>query len=275
MLRTLPIRKLLRLATVLAVMSFLAIAVFGLIGMLQSNRGLNDQVTATKAMRNGMLADMMHDGIRGDAYHLLYLSVAPTPAKIAAATDSLKESTGELLQALSDLGDLPLPDRMRDSLNFAMPVAQGYADAALAVAGAAAKGETEAQAAMADFNIAFTELEEALESLAGEIEDFSATTTSSAVELNEKLTLGLLAVAWGPVRCCCSATGRPHGTSPNRSNGCAARCARWQRAISPCASAKITRDDDIGAIARDIDIVTSRVLEAMEEQQRLKDERSR
>ncbi len=37
----------------------------------------------------------------------------------------------------------------------------------------------------------------------------------------------------------------------------------------------ITRNDDIGSIARDIDVVTGRVLEAMTDQQRLKDEAQR
>ena len=272
MLRTLPIRKLLRLVTALAVTSLLAIAVFGLIGMLQSNRGLGEQATATSAMRQGMLADMMHDGIRGDAYHLLYLSVAPTPAKVAAATDALNESTGTLLQALSDLGALPLTDRMRDSLDYTLPVAQHYADAAQAVARAAPKGEAAALAAMADYTTAFAELEEALGTLTAEIEAFSGATSATAIGLNEKLTIGLLVAALG-------ASALLLLGSWKAARHIAVPIDRLRQSLREVATGDftvrigvITRDDDIGAIARDIDIVTGRVLEAMQDQQRLKDE---
>ncbi len=148
MLRTLPIRTLLRGATVLALVAMVAIGGFGLFGMLQSDRGLNHQLDATQAMRSSMTMDMLHDGIRGDAYYLLYLSTDPTPAKLAAATADMEASFATLRGALEEMSALPLPDRTRASLEVARPAIENYIAAATALGTAAGTSQEAALTAM-------------------------------------------------------------------------------------------------------------------------------
>jgi methyl-accepting chemotaxis protein len=268
MLRTLPIRTLLRLATTIAIVSMLAIVAVGTFGMWQSNRGMAEQATATSAMRDSMMADMMHDGIRGDVFYLLSLSADPTSADLPGAMQGLEESGGVMIASLDDMATLPLSDALRASLEKARPVAVAYVDAALAVGQGAKLGAEQAGAKLPAFALAFDVLEESLGELGVEIEAYSVNTGALAASRNRTLTIVLLVV---------SAVGAGLLLIGNRKSGqnITMPIDRLRTALREVATGdytlrigNITRNDDIGSIARDIDIVTGRVLEAMTEQTR-------
>lgn len=82
MLRTLPIRTYLVISGALALISLVVTAGVGIFGMLESNIGLSEQATATAAMRDGMLADMMHDNIRADVTLGVLVAENPTAGNI-------------------------------------------------------------------------------------------------------------------------------------------------------------------------------------------------
>jgi methyl-accepting chemotaxis protein len=266
MLRTIPIRTLLRAATGLALAAFLCIAAFGLVGMRQSSAGLAEQTIASSALRDGMLADMMHDGLRGDAYHLLYLSIARPPERLAEATATLEENAVTLLGALERLVEAPLSVTLHTETEGAIAEAQAYVEAARAVAAAAPQGEAVTLAAMSGFDQAFAGLEEALDALSTDIEAYAGAASATAIASNRQLTIALLVATL--VASLVLVLG-----NWKTSRDILRPIERLRAALRTVATGDFSVR--IGKITRDIDIVTTRVQEALDEQQRLKGEAQR
>ena len=269
MQRTLPIRTLLRLATALAVLAFLAISAFGLVGMRQSNLGLDEQSEAARALREGMKIDVAHDGLRADVYRLLYLATGS--GRPGAAAAGLSDSSARLLAAMDGLVALELNASLTAKARAALPAARMYVAAAEAVAKAPRTGD-QTRAALTAFGKAYTALELHIAILSEGIEAHARDATARAVGRNQSLTLALLAAT---VVACLVLVLANWKTSHHILQPVERLRAALRQVATGDFSVRIgpiTRDDDVGAIARDIDIVTTRVAEALADQRQLKEE---
>ena len=271
MLRTLPIRTYLVISGALALISLVVTAGVGIFGMLESNIGLSEQATATAAMRDGMLADMMHDNIRADVTLGVLVAEDPTAGNIDEVSTGLEESLATLKRALSELQALPLPPDLAAASASALSVADAYAEAARGAVSSARGGADTAKAALPGFEVAFHALESELDQLANQIEAFSTDTGTHASGQNHTLMgilIGTLAVSVLLVALANWKTMHAITRPINRLRAALREVATGDFSVR---IGTITRNDDIGAIARDIDIVTARVLEAMATQDRLRE----
>jgi methyl-accepting chemotaxis protein len=268
MLRTLPIRTFQRAVGALTLVSLLVVSGGGVWGMLQSNSGLSQQTAATDALRRGMLADMLHDAIRSDVTLAALVVQDPTAGELADVAEGLDGNIATLTQALGELNAMDLPADLAAAAREAEVAAATYAETARAVVSAARSGPAEVQAAMPAFSAAFDDLLVRMDSLSDGIEGYSDATGALARDWNRTLIIALLVVSAlsAVIMTVGSVKASKHVTEP---------ISRLRAALREVATGdytvrigNITRNDDIGAIARDIDLVTGRVIEAMTEQER-------
>jgi methyl-accepting chemotaxis protein len=257
-------------AGMLSLLSLVVTAGVGSWGMWQSNRGLQAQQVATQAMHSGMLADMMHDGIRADVTLAVLVALDPTAGDQASVAAGMEENIATLTENLAALVALPLPADLAQAAAVAVTDANGYAEAARAVVAAAAMGPDAAKAALPGFDASFDVLLTSMEDLAGKIEAFSAETGATAIGQNRSLMITLLVVS--AVTAVLTIFGSHKG-----SQQVTVPITRLREALSQVAAGdfsvrigEITRNDDIGSIARDIDQVTALVESALAEQEALR-----
>ncbi|MCB6179678.1 methyl-accepting chemotaxis protein [Rhodobacter sp. Har01] len=272
MLRTLSIRTYLLAAGVLALLALVATAGVGLFSMWQSNKGLQAQATANSAMRDGMLMDMLHDGIYADVASTLLHAERGAVAESDAAAARVAENAALLNATVADLTGLPVPPEVAAQVTLAREVAASYGEAAIALADTARRDPELGVAGYPAFLTEFDRLKGTLEPLADLIEAHADTTGETAVATNKTLMYVLLAV---------SALAAAASILANRktANSIMKPIERLRTALAKVAEGDfgvriglITRNDDIGAIARDIDRLTERIGTALAEQERLQAE---
>jgi methyl-accepting chemotaxis protein len=270
MLRTLSIRSALLAAGLTAVVALALTAGAGIFGMWKNTHSLRQQEVAMTAMRDGMIADMMHDRSRALVDHVLLILSNGHEAEVPEALAELDGSMATLSAALDELKGLDLPAELRPAVDAALPSAAAYIQAKQDLRQAVLAGPEAAGRAMPAFETAFTDLASAFDTMTDAIETFSEHSVDSASSVNLVLTYVLAGVAavaalvlvlgsWASAR---------HILRPiDRMRAALGRVAAGDFSIRLAA---ITREDDIGAIARDIDKVSQRVEDVMAEQDRLR-----
>lgn len=259
MFRTLSIRRALVLSGALAVLSLAVTAGGGIYAMWSGSQGSHQQELATRAMRDTMTADMMHDGIRAVAMQVMVSLSRAQAGEVARAQEELEEKSATLLAAFDDLERTGLPADLSARIREMRPVVDAYIGAARGLVEAALAGPQWASATLPAFETAFEEFEVAFADLADAIEAESARTFQEVSSLNRTLMLVLIAVSVtaGIVLAYGNWKSARHILMPiTRMRAALARAAEGDFSIRIGA---ITRDDDIGAIAKDIDRVTEEV----------------
>ncbi|WP_225029793.1 methyl-accepting chemotaxis protein [Xinfangfangia pollutisoli] len=272
MFRTLPIKIYLRIASGLAMVAIAVTAGLGLFSMWESNVGLTHQADANLAMRDSMYMDMLHDGIYAGVTSALLFAQRGEADHLAAAVDEVSENTGNLRRALEELAATPLPPELHDQIAATRGDVEAYAAAADQVA---KQIRTDVAAAMADlpaFYAAFETLKASLGEVATSIEGFATQSARDLAAQNRMLMWVLVAVSAATVLLVALGNRRVSSNimAPvERLRGALAQVAAGDFSIRIGA---ITRNDDIGAIARDIDMLTEAVSQAMARQQELQAE---
>jgi methyl-accepting chemotaxis protein len=156
--------KLSALAAVGAV-SLLGVGAAGLNGVSRIGDGLADVVVHGSALRNSVLVDMEHDGIRGDLYFALS---ADEPAARDEVLDGVPERVGAMRARVHDVRDALAVDRragndpLRRSADALDPLLDAYWRAATDEADLARRDPAAARAAMGGVDGAFHALEDPL-----------------------------------------------------------------------------------------------------------------
>ena len=266
MFRTLPIK--LRLITT-GLISFLAVVLtagVGLFGLWDASLSLQSQIGATDAIHDEMMADMMHDSVRAYVTQAILIGPNGLPEERDALKSALAEDVKVFRDSIAFMSTLDLPKEVSGQLGAVKPLVEDYLTTAETTAQAALADETAGRAALPDFIAKFQTLEVQMGRLGDLIQNLGDATSAEAMQLDRLLVLVLLGVS-------VVTTAGMSYAAWNLTRAISKPIARLRGALRDVAQGDfgirigaITRDDDIGAIARDIDRVSERVKEAMDEQ---------
>ncbi|NVJ97692.1 MAG: hypothetical protein HWE25_06040 [Alphaproteobacteria bacterium] len=92
------------------------ITILATFGVMILSSGLDRSETVTKAMRNHMFADMMHDGIRADVYNMYQAAVVQDRALMNDVADGYRENAANFRQAIAANEKLDLPEDIQKAL---------------------------------------------------------------------------------------------------------------------------------------------------------------
>ncbi|OZA06890.1 MAG: hypothetical protein B7Y02_14690, partial [Rhodobacterales bacterium 17-64-5] len=272
MFRTLPIRVRLNISGAIAIVAVVVTAGVGLYGLVSGDQGLERQVIATKAIHHEMMGDMMHEGVEADVIHAVLLGPQALPEEHDALVAKVANDISVFRNSIAKLNELDLPVEVRGQVAAVIPIMEDYLTAGDATVKQAFQDQAAAQAALPGFLAKFNTLEAQMGRLGDLIQALGQETSQSAQQLDMLLIYILLAVsvattlamiysAWYVTRSISKPIERLRGALRDVAQG-----------DLGIRIGEITRDDDIGAIARDIDVVSERVKEAMDLQMALRAE---
>ena len=170
----------------------------GLVAASRLGASLDAAVLAGVALQTSQEADMMHDAIRGDAQLAYMGALENDKARIAQATQGLKEHAETFSAALDKLQTLPLDDSARRAEATARPLITRYIDTARQVVTTAGSDVAAARAALPALQAAFGEVEDKMAALSDAIGRHSEavnTQAKASVRQVELLIVGALLLA--------------------------------------------------------------------------------
>lgn len=275
MFRTLPIKLRLILSGVVSIIAVVVTAGVGVFGLMNSNRGLEHQIIATAAIQEALLTDMMHDAISGDVVSSIITGPQGTAAEKQALQTGLDEHIKTMNDAIASLQALDLPVEVRDALKAALPSITDYQKTAQSTLKQALVDGTAGQSALSAFRVKFEALEGRLGRFGDLIRELGESTTQKAQGMNRFLFIAVLVVS---VITCAGMSYMAWDTTRRVTKP----IDRLREALKQVAEGdfsvrigNVTRDDDIGAIARDIDRVSDRIKASADEQTAMRTEGDR
>ncbi len=147
--------------------------VAGSIGLWASSRmgeGVEAAIQAGQALQASQASDMMHDAIRGDAQLALLGALESVPSRIDEAGKDLDEHAKTFEESLDKLQSLPITPPARQALEAVRPLVKRYIDVARQMVQASRSGVTQSQATAKALQTAFSELEDRMAALSGQLE---------------------------------------------------------------------------------------------------------
>ena len=271
MLRTYSIRTALVLMAAFSILSVLVIAGLGAFAFFAAGQRLDAQVDVTTALRHQMTVDMQHDAILAGVYGAVLAGIDGQPDKVKAAADALSKDIDLAGWEFTQLQSQPLTEAMKARITAVKPELDSYLSLARKTAALTLKDPVAGKAALPAFEAQFTQLEGLLAKLGDELEAIGKTAEAendantqiySAILGGGTLAVALILsyASWRFTR---------HIAQP---------VTRLRAALREVAAGDfgfrigaISRNDDIGAIARDIDQVSQRVVTMMAEQKAVQD----
>lgn len=181
----------------LAILNLLTLLLLGGIaqwGFTFTRTAFDDSLAMTSAVRSAMQGDMMHDAIRGDvATALLGGEMASSvPEEFADHSQSIREE----LKALSEIEGYPA---LAEAAKQASVVAEHYLTSAQKVIELSSGDRESAIAHHAEFQKAFSELEEVMEKLGDSVEASASVIRSEGAETTSFISLLLITTCVGSV----------------------------------------------------------------------------
>lgn len=266
MLRTLSIRSSLMVMSILSIVSLCLIAGLGSYQIFIAAQRLETQVHVTSAIRNQMAIDMVHEGLEANVMRALLVGAAKSPRDTEEIAQTLRDNKDSLDAELTALEASPLPVAIQTQVERLKPQLRVYLDQALAIVEKARQDPDAAKALVPAFMATFHQLEADLDALGDGLEKLGeeARREAEASTRQSVLVMGLGTLAVAVLTILASRKFTRNITKPiDRLRGALTRVATGEFGLRIGA---ITRNDDIGAIARDIDKVSERVVVVMEEQ---------
>ena len=142
----------------------------GVWGYHSMTEALVQNETSISAMRKHMEADMMHDAIRADV--LAALLVAPGDTQAAKeVTEAFDEHTQRMRKVIAENAEAKLPKEVAQAIVELKPQVETYIDKAKQVIAKALSGAQDGRALRAEFDTAFSALEERNEAVSELIEN--------------------------------------------------------------------------------------------------------
>ena len=272
MFRTLPIKIRLVISNAISMLAVTVLAGVGLFGLSRADSGLKAQIAATTAVRSEMMADMMHEGVEADVMHALLIGPNGSLEERTRLTSKMTEDIRIFRDSMERLEGLSLPDSILEQIAATRPFVDEYLKSGENAVRAALSDGAAGQSLPVDFTRKFGALEQRLGQLGDQIEAYGEATSRSAESRDLALEFALIVVSlvtlvamiysgWNITR----SVSRPI----ERLRGALRTVAEGDFNVR---IGEITRDDDIGAIARDIDMVSDRVKTALAEQTSLRQE---
>ena len=174
-------QKLLALAFVGAG-SCLGVGLVARAGLTRSLDMLHQTTTANVVQRHALVADMMHDAVRGDVVGLLVAAGRGDTADVATLRRDLADHAPTLLAELDTVATTAGDAAVREAARAARPGAERYVAQADSLARAVDDSLAAAQARFGAFQQTFGELEETLGALGTQVEQrMSASVQADAI----------------------------------------------------------------------------------------------
>ncbi len=149
---------------------------------------VNEMHETNITVRRQMDSDMMHDGIRADVYRALLVSAQQTHAQHAQDIQKdIQEHTERLQKNMTENAKHPISLEVGKQLNDIQPSVTSYIQQAKAIINIAIQGQTVSPDQLAQFNAAFSKMEDDMEQLSDAIQ-----AQSDSVEASTKYTLQLM-----------------------------------------------------------------------------------
>ncbi|MDR7377036.1 methyl-accepting chemotaxis protein [Rhodoferax ferrireducens] len=146
----------------LGLVGILMAGLVGGIGLLNAKRltgAIGDSIGMGVALQSSQEADMMHDAVRGDVLLALLGAISKDQSQVDEAKKGLTEHAKTFNDALQTLQGLPISPEVKTIIEKTLPMVKSYTDSAAVVLGMAANDAAAAQAAVPNFQKAFSELE--------------------------------------------------------------------------------------------------------------------
>lgn len=170
MLQNITLRQRFLAIAVLTLLLFVSIAAMGIWVAVSLSGALQQSATQSSALRNHMLADTMHDALRGDVLAAILAGESRSADQIEVVKADLEEHAATFRDAVAANASLDLLPDVREALsNVDAPLAEYIASAEQIVA-RALYDPRGAVGLMPSFNEKFKHLEDTMESAADVIE---------------------------------------------------------------------------------------------------------
>jgi methyl-accepting chemotaxis protein len=195
MFTDLTIKKKLTLTAALAVAMIAAASGTGIVGMVDSNRGLENVTQVTGAVRQQMQADMMHDALRGDVLMALRVGAKGSEQDKKDVLADLADHTTNFNEALDTLKGLNVSAEVDTAVADVDPKLKKYIASAEKIIDHALSGQGDLNAEFTSFVADFKSLEDGMEELGDLIEGNSSSMAADAANTNRLLLVILCSVA--------------------------------------------------------------------------------
>ncbi|MEZ5796212.1 MAG: methyl-accepting chemotaxis protein [Paracoccaceae bacterium] len=240
--------------------------------MWRGSTGLAAQADANVAMHHSMQIDMRHDAISAGVASSLLFAEREERAQLADAVQDLRDDTAGMLAAFDDLSQTAMPETMHAHVEALEEEIRVYIKVANSIADRVSTDLPAAFALLPDYYAAFDRLESLLDESATEIESYAKAGARDLEELLQLLMMVMLGLSVAGVALV--------GLGNLRVSASIMKpVERLREALGQVAGGdftvrigEITRNDDIGAIARDIDKLTETIGSSMARQQTLQEE---
>ncbi len=185
------------LLIVTSLLTALIVSLVSYVGNLRMATAVSDNAVSMSALRNHMEADMMHDALRADVYSAMLVGLGKSTSTAAEVRASIGEHTGHFRAVLDENIKLPINPALRTALEQIKPSLDTYIDAGERIVGLALDNPEAARKELAQFNAAFSQLEEQMGALSELIESNTAQTSqgTEAAIRNANIALGVVLVA--------------------------------------------------------------------------------
>ncbi|OED50176.1 chemotaxis protein [Rhodobacteraceae bacterium (ex Bugula neritina AB1)] len=272
MSRTLTLKARLLFSAVVSMASVLILAGVAIYSLHQSELELERQINVTQAVRHELTADMEHSKIEAAVVSAIVLGLEGSAEDQAAHLARMEKDMVKFRSEMDALFALELPADIRRMVASLLPLIDGFNETAAEVAGLAFKNTGDATDALPAFQSYSANVTEKLVVLGAAIKKSAAETAESARQHDQNLLylmLGISAVA---------ALIMAHN-SRRVSLTITKPIERLRAALREVAEGDLglkvadrMRSDEFGQIAKDIDAVSGRVVDALAEQNVLREE---
>lgn len=270
--RTMSLKRRLLLSGVIAMSSVVILATVSLFSLWQSELNLEKQINVTQAVRHELTADMAHSKVEAAVVSAVVLGQNGAEDRKAELQAAMEAEAKKFRTEMELLHGLEQPEHIRNMVASLLPLVDGFNNTGAEVVALAFTDTAEAVDALPAFQSYSATISEKLSRLGTAIKASASETAIEARQHNYNLlylVLGISAVATVIM----ARNSRKVTLTITRP------IERMRAALREVAegdfSLKVAdrmRADDFGEIAKDIDAVSGRVVKALEEQNKLRQE---
>ena len=134
----------------------------GVVNAINLSVAFDQSINTGLALQKSQEADMMHDAIRGDVLLALLSATSNDSAGLAQSRKDLDGHVNTFNEAIASMQKLPVSDKTKTHIAEVTPVFKAYVDSAKMMEGLSSADAQKAQAAVPEFQKAFSALEEVM-----------------------------------------------------------------------------------------------------------------
>ncbi len=177
------------------ILSILAVAVTGYLAALDLSAAKDEIVLNSSALKDQLMADMVHEGLQADVYAALLAAEKKDQNSETKIRTTAKEHVDTFRESMKSLQAAPLNAEIRQALAKVQPPVDAYLKSAEEMVGLAFAEVAAAHVKLPQFNAAFSSVEKEMEVLSEVIEESTKQTSAAAERSSETSKLVILVVS--------------------------------------------------------------------------------